>query len=57
MYARWMKYDLAELNYQKALKINPNEPNVKENLARLPAKIVKSAIGVTIESVSYPEGT
>ena len=35
MYARWGKYDLAEENYRKALAINPNETDVKENLAKL----------------------
>jgi Flp pilus assembly protein TadD len=43
LYHRWEKNDKAEELYRKALSVNPNEPNVKENLAMLLRKMNKKA--------------
>ena len=42
LYHRWGKYDLAEQYYRKALSINANEANVRENLAMLLQKMGKT---------------
>ena len=41
LYHRWEKYELAEQYYRKALALNPNEVNVKNNLAMLLQKLGK----------------